>query len=306
MVAPAVRHGIKRVAELALCRLRVAEAVRRFHTADSLILAYHNVVPDGESAMGDSSLHMSQRDFAAQLDLLRRTHDVVPLPALLEPLRRRSRPRAAITFDDAYRGALTAGVEELSRRRLPATFFVAPAFVDGNTFWWDVLHEPGGGLRDEVRVHALEKLQGRDAEVRRWASESGLRLNPSPAHQTCASEAELKAVQGDLFTVGSHTWSHPNLARLPSIELQHELERPRTWLAERFTEVVNWLAYPYGRYSREVAEAARAAGYDAALRVDGGWLRRHAATDPFMLPRMSMPAGMSTEGFELRISGVIG
>src|SRR5690606_28448975 len=124
----------------------------------------------GERAVGDVSLHLPQRAFARQLDQLRRTHEVVTLDEAMMPTSPPRRPRAVITFDDAYRGAVRAGVDELVRRSMPATLFVSPAFIDGGSFWWDVLADESG-LAEEVRTNALETLQGKDEAIRRWAKE---------------------------------------------------------------------------------------------------------------------------------------
>jgi peptidoglycan/xylan/chitin deacetylase (PgdA/CDA1 family) len=123
------------------------------------------------------------------------------------------RPRVAITFDDAYRGAVTIGVAELVRRGLPATLFVAPAFIGGRSFWWDALGESfTGGLPESVRRAALEGCQGIDSTVRRWAQEHFIPVHDLPTDACAASEEELLAAsRAPRITLGAHTWSHPNL-----------------------------------------------------------------------------------------------
>jgi len=249
-------------------------------------------------------------DFARQLDLLQETHDVVSLESALapapEPARDSARPRVAITFDDAYRGAVHAGVEELAARGMPATIFVAPAFVDGGTFWWDALAGETG-LSDEVRTHALEHLQGKDARVRAWAAERGLRESHLPEHQSVAREEELsEATRTPGITLASHTWSHPNLSALDPEDLEAEVVRPQVWLRERFPHVVPWITYPYGLFSPAVEAAAARAGYRGGFRVSGGWLRGGTAPSmAFALPRLNIPAGLSPRGFELRAAGLL-
>src|SRR5256886_8072315 len=101
-------------------------------------------------------------------------HDALPI----SPSRER-RPRVAITFDDGYRGAVTLAVEELAQRGVPATLFVAPAFVGRGTFWWDVV---APGLDGDLREHAIWDLGGEDHAVRRWAVERGLGSHPVPEY----------------------------------------------------------------------------------------------------------------------------
>jgi peptidoglycan/xylan/chitin deacetylase (PgdA/CDA1 family) len=305
--------GLRTAAKRALERLVVAGGgaalARAWRQGETLILAYHNVVPHGEPVRGERSLHLPQRAFAAQLDILARTHDVVPLPEALEAPRtpRSRRPRAAITFDDAYRGAVTAGADELRRRSLPATVFVAPAFVGDGTLWWDALADPvTGTMPSASRAYGMEQLAGCDGAVRTWARERGWSLHDVPPHQRVASQDELAgtAAQGGI-TLGSHSWSHPNLTRLGDRELAEELRRPLTWLRERFTAAaIPWLAYPYGLADQRVEQAARDAGYVGALWISGGWVGRGGSAAPHALPRFNVPAGLSEPGFVLRAAGL--
>ncbi len=301
-----MRTILKRSIERVLCRSGLAGLARVYHRSGTLVLAYHNVVPEGGSGGGDRSLHLPQREFGRQLDLVQRTHDVVPLSWLDAPAGGR-RPRVVITFDDAYQGAVTAGVEELARRGLPATVFVTPGFVGGRSFWWDALSRPGEGLPPGLRDRGLTVLRGRDAEIRRWAEESGVPSHPVEPHQTGATEAQLEAAfRTEGITPAAHTWSHPNLAALGPEELEEEMVRPLRWLRERFTGVLPWLTYPYGLTSPAVEEAARRAGYEGAFRVDGGWMPRGGAgARPHALPRANVPAGASLEHFEMRTSGLL-
>jgi peptidoglycan/xylan/chitin deacetylase (PgdA/CDA1 family) len=270
-----------------------------------VVLAYHNIVPDEELVYGDRSLHLPRREFARQLELIGETHEVVPLDSLQEGgPGRGGRPRAVITFDDACQGAVTVGVEELTRRGLPATIFVAPAFVGGRSFWWDALAAEGG-LAESVRAEALDALRGEDARIRAWARGAGVPVHEVPAHQTAASEEQLAAATRSPagITLASHTWGHPNLARLEPAEVMEELVRPLAWLRERFSAVVPWLTYPYGLYSPAVERAAGEAGYAGALRVEGGYCIGRGSRD-YRLPRLNVPAGISVNGFELLVSGV--
>jgi peptidoglycan/xylan/chitin deacetylase (PgdA/CDA1 family) len=297
--------GLKRLAEAALRYGGPARLARLRTRGRALILGYHNVVPDDAAIEGDRSLHLSQRRFAEQMDLLARLCRVVPLESVLEPDGRDPRPRVAVTFDDAYRGTMTLGVEELARRGFPATVFVAPGFVGGGAFWWDALTEPGrAGPAPDLRRRGLAEFRGEDAAIRHWAATAAIPSRSPATLATVASEEELHAAtRYPRLTLASHSWSHPNLSSLRDDELQPELERPLAWLRERFPRVIPWLAYPYGLASPAV-ETAAAASYQAAVRIDGGWVPRRP-TNRFALPRLNVPAGLSADGFVLRISALV-
>ena len=298
--------ALREAAELAIYASGARHIARWRSRGGTLVLAYHNIVPRGTPIGGDPWLQQPVDDFAAQLDALMETHDVIPLREALEPPRASPRrPRAVITFDDAYRGAVTCGVEELARRSLPATIFVAPAFLGGRSFWWDQLTRPGAELADDVREFALTTLRGDGDAICAWAGRNGLPSRQLPDYALCASEEELRAaiIRADL-TVGSHSWSHLNLTQLGSAQLAEELTRPLAWLRSRFDVFVPFLTYPYGLSSAAVEAAAAVAGYAAAFRVTGGWIR-DAGSNTFAIPRFNVPSGITSRAFALRTDGML-
>ena len=302
-----IRSLLKDVVERALIWSGATAIRRRLMSQRVLVLAYHNVVPDGAPISGDLANHLPLSSFVAQLHALRSTHEIIPLSEALHPARvGATMPRAAITFDDAYRGAVNHAVPELVRLGIPATIFVAPAFIGGRSFWWDALAQRGAaGLDPAVRTHALDTLRGEDDAVRTWASETGRELFAVPDIACAASVDELtRAAAQTGIALGSHTWGHPNLTRLSPNELDAELIRPLAWLRERVPNVLPWIAYPYGLFDATVARAAHNAGYDAALGISGGWFAR-APIDRFSLPRVNVPPGMSARGFALRGAGFL-
>lgn len=295
-----MRLIVKRAAELVLCRSGLTSALRRRRRDDVLVLAYHNVIPDGEVVRGERSLHLGQEQFHRHLSLLSRTHEFITPEEL--PGSGRGKPRVVITLDDAYRGAVELGVEVLRELNVPATLFVPPACLGDQRFWWDVLSS-GREMDPDVRESALSALAGKSADI---LARANRRANPgdAPAHERTATEAELDMALGfDGLTLGSHSWSHPNLAALAATELAEELVRPLDWLRERYPDrTAEWLSYPYGRWSAAVAAAARQAGYRGAFRIEGGWVP--PTGDPLGLPRLNIPAGLSVEGLEMRSSGL--
>jgi peptidoglycan/xylan/chitin deacetylase (PgdA/CDA1 family) len=296
-----MRLIVKRAAELALSRSGLTRVLRRLRRDDVLVLAYHNVIPDGAEVRGERSLHIGQEQFQGHLDLLSRTHDFIPVQQITAP--GHGRPRVVITFDDAYRGAVELGAEILKELSAPATIFVPPACLGGQEFWWDVL-SAGEQMPAGVRESALSELAGKSADI--LARKNRIHdPGNAPVYERTATEAELDlALAFDGLTLGSHTWSHPNLAALEGAELAEELIRPLDWLRDRYPErTVEWLSYPYGRWSDAVAMAARRAGYRGAFRIEGGWIP--PGSDPFGLPRLNVAAGLSVDGLELRSSGLL-
>lgn len=290
--------------EQALSSRAVGRMVRHRIRGKRLILAYHGIVPEGAAPAGERTLFVAQRDFAEHLDVLAEIADVSPLDRIDQP--GDGRPRVAITFDDAYRGAAVEGVRELAKRNLPATIFVAPGRLNDHVFWWDALANASQNLDENVRAHALHALGGADERVRAWAASSDLPSSDVlPAYAQTATLAELRvAVRAAGITVGSHSWSHANLAALSAADVALELKRSRDWLRAEFGEkAIPWVAYPYGLDSEEVLKAAQTA-FTGGLRIGGGW-HRAADTFAFARPRLSIPGGLSVAGLRARLLGAM-
>lgn len=284
-----------------------AASIARLSRRDAtLVLAYHNIVPQGEDRVGDVSLHLPQRSFARQLDRLRLTHDVVSLRDALFLPPTGERPRAVITFDDAYHGTLTAGVKELYARGLPATIFVAPGRLGQQTFWWDTLTPPGtDGIDPAIRTHALERAAGREDDVSQWAREQALPITSIPMHARSATDDTLRAAMAYTpLSLGAHSWTHPNLSRLDAGSLREELVRPLEWLSQFGDRAVPAVAYPYGLANETVHRMAEETGYDAGFMIDGGWIA-NTDTTRYALPRLNIPAGVTDHGFVMRASGLL-
>lgn len=270
----------------------------------SLVLAYHNVVPDGFQELGDRSLHLSFSSFRRQLDLLQAHCRLTSLPDLLDQRPPPERLSVAITFDDAYAGAVELALPELARRGLPGTLFVAPGLLGAPSFWWDELAHASGGLSESVRKMALDTHGGSSDRIRAALGERGSATRLPEWYRCAEMEAVLALGHSGDLALGAHSWTHPNLTCLSHAELTTELTRPLEWLQATHGRTLRVLAYPYGIHSAEVRTAAQTAGYDAALRVEGGWLQR-VAGDRYAVPRYNVPAGLSEDGFVLRLAGVV-
>jgi len=107
--------------------LALAGAARWAPPRGPLIVLYHGLGRrDG----------ISERDFAAQLDLLSSRRRVVPLREALESLgEAESQELTSITFDDGYVDFAELAVPALQARGLHATLFVPAACIGGINEW---------------------------------------------------------------------------------------------------------------------------------------------------------------------------
>jgi peptidoglycan/xylan/chitin deacetylase (PgdA/CDA1 family) len=243
------------------------------------------------------------------IDWLAEVFNVVPLDQVFsseeEP---DGRPRAAITFDDAYEGAISVAIPELVIRGLPATVFTIASAEEGQTFWWDALADGyPAGMPVEVRDAALSTGRGIGDEVLDWAVRNRHPIASLQGEFVAAPWSAIEraaALPG--IAIASHTASHANLLTLASDELEEELAGARVSLTARIPTSRPWLSYPYGYSSPAVERSSAEAAYDMAFRVSGGVVFREDAKPlRYSLPRLNVPAGLSLRGFRMRATGLI-
>ncbi len=101
--------------------------------------------------------------------------------------------------------------------------------------------------------------------------------------------SELRDLERDGFTIGSHTVHHRDLTAMSTAQAWYELEHSRAALEERLGVPVDWFAYPAGAYDATVASLARRAGYLLAVTTQPGTVQ--FARDPLTLHRDEILGG---------------
>ncbi|MGH9415102.1 MAG: polysaccharide deacetylase family protein [Terriglobales bacterium] len=177
---------------------------------------------------------------------------VINLDTLLARLASREpapEPTLTITFDDGYADNAEIAAPILDQFELSATFFVTT-----------------GALGIPSRFA--------------WDQELGL----APAMM---SWAQVRALRGAGFGVGSHTVHHVRMAGAGAAEQALELRASRQRLEKELGEPVLDFAYPFGGRGdcdAAVRAAVRVAGYRSCLSAHGGIVT--AADSPFHLNRI--------------------
>jgi peptidoglycan/xylan/chitin deacetylase (PgdA/CDA1 family) len=106
--------------------------------------------------------------------------------------------------------------------------------------------------------------------------------------------SRIKALQNEGVAFGSHSYTHPPLAKISADRALDELTRSRAALGELLGRDVHVFAYPFSNQNSLVRDLARRAGYRCAVRGKGrmNWRR----TDPFGLRRIKVEHDMTVEG----------
>src|SRR5687768_16576249 len=98
------------------------------------ILIYHRVIPEPDPLLPDE---ICARQFDWHLALLGRWFRVLALAEAVAQLRDGTLPAraACVTFDDGYADNVSAALPLLRKHGMPATFFLATAYLVGGRMW---------------------------------------------------------------------------------------------------------------------------------------------------------------------------
>ncbi len=218
----------------------------------------------------------------------------------------------SITFDDGYADNCTVALPVLEQLELPATFFVASAFIDGGRMWNDSIIETYRRLAPGPHRVALEKVE--TIEVDDWSSrraaasaaiaawkhlhpderqarvdELALQVDGLPNDLMMTGVQLRRMAESPYAEIGGHTRNHPILASLPVEQAGVEIEGGKVDLEAFIGRPLRLFAYPNGKLGRdyrpEHAELVREAGFDAAVATDWGTLDN--STDLYSIPRFT-------------------
>jgi peptidoglycan/xylan/chitin deacetylase (PgdA/CDA1 family) len=291
-----------------------------------LVLIYHRVLAQPDPLL---SSEPDAASFTAQMELLARCFQVLPLSEAVERLATGSLPprAACITFDDGYVNNLTVAAPILGALGLPATVFVATGFIGAHPMWNDIVIESVRRAADvldlsplALGVHRLDSLPAQREALERILSQ--LKYRPlderrdlalaiaqraacEPPRDLMMSEAQIQALAGRPgIEIGAHTVSHPILLRLEPGVAQREIAASKERLEAITGATVATFAYPNGRprqdYDASHVAMARACGFTAA--VSTAWGYADARCDRFQIPRM-LPWDRTALRFALRLAG---
>jgi peptidoglycan/xylan/chitin deacetylase (PgdA/CDA1 family) len=230
----------------------------------AVFLCYHSVADNGPPFTS-----VTEEAFERQLSTLSRLgfgsgrHDDL---ARLARGQRADRRLAFLTFDDGYLDNYTTARPLLDAYGFRALIFLLPSRVDKG----DALDWP--------------RVERRVAEY--------------PAVMRSLTWPLVEAMAEDGHEFGSHTLSHPMLTELGDEELRQELLDSRARIKERLGRCDS-IAYPFGVWSRRIAEAASNAGYRYGFTLPDG---SQLSADPLTIPRISVDHRDDERRFRRKLS----
>ena len=240
-----------------------------------VVLLYHRVADAPGDAWG---LSVSPACFQAHMELLRSEFHPMSLSELSAAARRRRVPdgAVAVTFDDGYADNFSTALPLLERHEIPATVFVATAYMGAaRAFWWDELEAifldgEGGTLAErsaehEDANHGVRRLRPREVEraMERYREAAGHSSPVLTGDKRPMSMEELeRTIASPLIDIGAHTRNHADLGAIPAADVRAEVEGSRRDIAEWVGEPPAAFSYPFGQHGPGARQTVRRAGFD--------------------------------------------
>ncbi len=106
---------------------------------------------------------------------------------------------------------------------------------------------------------------------------------------------ELRSLEQDGFTIGSHTVHHLRLPSISPAQARLEVSQSRGTLERHLGRPVPWFAYPDGATDPAVVQLVHQAGYLLAFTTQRG--STQYAREPFLLHRYEIPRSDGLAGF---------
>jgi peptidoglycan/xylan/chitin deacetylase (PgdA/CDA1 family) len=276
-------------------------------------LIYHRVLPELDALQPNE---VTAESFNAQMGALQAVFNVLPLGEAIARLKSASLPAraACITFDDGYADNASVALPILQNHGLPATFFIATAYLDGGRMFNDtVIHAIRHCRADRIDLtalglgeHDLDSLEAKrkalgdilwkiryqlPAANREGAAETIAERAtdiPPPADLMMESRQILKLAHAGM-EIGGHTARHPILAKLDEAAATREIAEGRDYLEALLAKKVTLFAYPNGRpgvdYRPDQVGIPRKLGFCAAVSTH--WGAANKDSDIFQLPRFT-------------------
>ncbi|MET4217669.1 peptidoglycan/xylan/chitin deacetylase (PgdA/CDA1 family) [Bradyrhizobium sp. LB14.3] len=143
-----------------------------------------------------------------------------------------------------------------------------------------------GFLSDYTQVYARYMTSGR---IPGFMSFIPVDLVGSPGRMSWGMIEELGRSG---VAIGSHGMAHVDLTTVSDANLDRELGVSKSMLEDRLGQEVTLFAFPYGRFSRRVWEAALRAGYTHLFTIQLG---HHRGFEPFLYSRLCLTNNMDAE-----------
>lgn len=273
--------------------------------------------------------------FDAIIRHLQKRYTLVQLEQALLPGQGKNlqKPHAAVVFDDGYKDFTDHALPVLKKYNCPSSMYVVTDCATQQLPPWTYILDYHFSESKKLQLQLDEALLPEQLRRKKFHTAAEriayarqlkpyLKTIPDASRRKLYSQAvaslddvqvpsglmmswdELRALKSEGVEIGSHTMTHPLLAKLGSeAEISAEIKGSGDIIRQQLGHFPVTLSYPIGSYDTRVKRIAAESGYKLGLAVDQDFYdsRRH---DLFGIPRTEL-YNESLFKTKLRISGLI-
>jgi peptidoglycan/xylan/chitin deacetylase (PgdA/CDA1 family) len=282
------------------------------------ILFYHRF---SENSHGDCELpHLKIGEFEKQMRHVKKWYNIITMDELADrlALKKNESPCVAITIDDGYLNNYSLAYPVLKKLKLPATIYLATAFVGTEkSTWVDELMDmfliskkesfslPELFENEVFDLSTLKKkieafwrvfermlyiehkrkefLMGELPKI--LAAEKNIRNN---GERKMLDWSEIIEMGRNNISFGAHTVSHPTLSKMDLLEAKREILESKKEIEARLGGQVRHFAIPNGKvedFNDELKRYCRGIGMWTVVSTESGVISNRS--DPYFLRRIN-------------------
>lgn len=256
------------------------------------IIVFHGIDKVGETKF-NSRFH-SVHFFEKFIQYATKKYNVISLDDFYNKKFKPNTLNVTITFDDGYLNNYKYAVPILEKYKVPTTFFITttqnkaaflwPDFLDLVSFHTsknEIIFENnlykknrknefvfnGISLKNRCKKLTLDELKPLftifDEE---WKS---IQKKPLSDYWQLMNDNQIKQIaENPFFTIGSHSYTHANLAEILIEEAKFEILKGKEILESICTKPVLEFAFPFGSYNSELVNYSKEIGFNKILLLD--------------------------------------
>lgn len=300
--------------------LNVYPIFNKYTRNTATIFMMHAISPD-DAADSDAATPSLLRSYFSYLK--KHNYHVVSLTSYIKALlcKESTYKQVIFTVDDGYRDFYLNGYEAFKEFNYPATIFLTTDFIEQKLFfWWDAikfacmttkkkkvaLPEIGLGSVDlnskdqkkkivDLVVDRCKKMGNSDklSFIDSLAKRLDVNFSGQPKGKNePLSWDQIKEMKEHKIEFYPHTKTHPIMSRVPTYQVQEELEIPKKLLEKKLGINANIFCYPNGGpedFDERTISALKALDYIAAVTGLPGFENTMSNTKMFEIRRFHLP-----------------
>lgn len=201
-------------------------------------LPFYHVVSNNQHEFINSYVVRSVLQFEIELDYLLEHFKPVGLSEIMNSP---ANNKMHLSFDDGLKECYSIIAPILTRKGIPATFFVNPSFVDNQQLFHRfkrAILESKGILKQGSRSYYIQNVN----ELDQLANNNGIDFSRWQPYMNYDEIVDLKKSG---FTIGAHSLDHPEMWTLCEEDQFQQVIQSMQWVNEHFQPEVKAFSFPF-------------------------------------------------------------